>query len=163
MAGKTELGIQFIQGEKEIMVADESKVTLTNYRLRYAASGSGDTHISSILLEQICGITYQKKSNPLLLQIGLILVGAALLAFNTSSNSTGAIGGVAMVAIGIALIIRYYSGIKKGLYVNAAGMTMFIPVNGVQEDNILKFINTIENAKVKRVEAIYTSNASYID
>jgi hypothetical protein len=160
MAKKVNLSL--LSGEREIMITEGANVTLTNYRLRYSASSSGATHISSILLEQIAGITYQKKSNPLLLQLGLILIVSAFLVFAAFSDSSGVIAGMAMATMGVLMIIRYYSSIKKGLHIFAGGMAMFIPVNGVQEDNILGFINTIEAAKLKRVEAIYSSKLGSI-
>jgi hypothetical protein len=137
--------MKLINNEIKILESDDKSVTLTSHRIRQENKQWGKMQIKSIMLDHVTSCEYDRKSNPILLIIGLVLlVYGAGLTFG-GNHGQGEIGLLA-IGIGLVLIIFYWITTKKGLIVSSPSLKIIMNTNGMKDDIIKQFIDKLEEA-----------------
>lgn len=137
--------MKLIDNETKLLESDDKSVTLTSHRIRQENKQWGKMQIKSIMLEHVTSCEYDRKSNPMLLIIGLVfLVFGAGLAFG-GNYGQGEIGLIA-IGTGLILVVFYWITIRKGLIVSSPSSKIIMNTNGMKDDNIKLFIDKLEEA-----------------
>lgn len=136
--------MKLLGNEVSIMESDDKSIILTSHRIRQVNKQWGKMQIKSIMLEHVSSCEYDRKSNPIFLIIGLVIIvfGVALGA-GGHQGELGLLG----VAIGLVLLIFYWITIRKGLLVSSSSAKIVMNTNGMKDENIKTFIDKLEEAK----------------
>jgi hypothetical protein len=138
--------MKLINNEVNILESDDKTVVLTSHRIRQENKQWGKMQIKSVMLEHVTSCEYDRKSNPIFLIIGLVvLVFAAGLSFGGNSGQ-GDIG-IISAGVGIVLLIFYFITIRKGLIVSSPSAKIVMNTNGMKDESIRTFIDKLEEAK----------------
>lgn len=132
------------EGEEILLSSDDKTITLTNKRLRQNESSTGRAHITSIHLEKISSIEIHYKSWVLILILGILLAigGSLLLTQGESELSTGA-----YILGGIFVLIYFITRRHLITVASGGGAKINMIAKGMKRENVLDFVNRIENAK----------------
>ena len=127
--------------------SDDGLITLTSRRLRYNSSTLGKAHIISIALEKIASIEIHYRSWYLILITGILGLGFEL-AMSTENQDDAAFFGFALGAI---CIVVFFVTRKHVITVASdGGARINFYTRGMSRENLLHFINKIEQAKANR-------------
>ncbi|MCC9167218.1 hypothetical protein [Pontibacter harenae] len=142
---------QLIENEQIITQSSEGVVTLTTHRIRYATSGWGHAHITSIMLDSISSIQSHFKSIPLFIVLGVAAFIVGLFAeFNNESG-----GAIAGLAVGAVFTLLYFASRKHVVTVSSkGGAAISFLAKGMDQYEITKFIDQVEEAKNSRRAAV---------
>ncbi len=136
-----------IEGEHIITKSDKSKITLTNKRLRYFESSSGKGYIMSVLLNKISHIEVKHTSYPILVILALLVAGAGI-GIGVSENQESAM--VAGLIVAGVLLLLYLFLRKHAIQVTSdGGGRMHFYTRGMKSEQVLKFVNQVEEAMIK--------------
>jgi hypothetical protein len=135
--------------EKVLMNGDYKQVNLTTHRIRQEIKSWGQVGLTSIMLEEVTSCEFSKKSRPLFLIIGLLLVGITLYSGSPVGGDVQSIQSVFLL-VGIILIVSYFSTIKRGLFISSPTAKIIINTDGMKYENVKLFIEKLEEAKNER-------------
>lgn len=132
------------EGEEILLSSGDKAITLTNKRLRQNESSAGRVHITSIHLEKISSVEIHFKSWILILVLGiLLLIGGVIGLIQADKNvSTGA-----FILGGIFIVIYFITRRHLITVASDGGAKINIIAKGMKRENVLDFVNKIENAK----------------
>lgn len=136
--------MNLMKDEKVLTSYGDNYITLTNYRIRQEIKSWGQINLKSIMLEQITSCEYRKRSSPLFLIIGLLIIGVAIFFLNETEFSIG------FFSIGFILIILYFFSLKRGLYISSASGKIIINTTGMKNNEVKNIIEVLESAKNDR-------------
>ena len=135
-----------LENEKIITQSGNYVVTLTNKRVRYDDTSAGRSHLVSILLDKVSSIEVHYKSILLLLVLGVIMIIGGVLAGMDKKGDVMTAG----VMLGGLLLAIYFFTRKHVVSISSdGGANIHFKTKGMNRESILKFINQIEEAKVK--------------
>jgi len=142
-------------GEKLITRSKDGKLTLTNYRIRFDDLGDyGSKEFVSIMLEKISSIRIYKKSKPLYLILGILI----MLSF--FSGFYGRDLKFAPIIIGGVLILFYLLTRKHIVSIASdGGDAIIVETTQYQPKDLIDFIDKIEQAKNERVYGRKNNNS----
>jgi hypothetical protein len=143
--------MKMLENETKLMEGDNKQIILTSHRIRQEYRIFGKLRLKSIMLEHITSCEYDKKSNPLLLIIGILAIGFGIAVLNSIGHNEELIGIISIIA-GTILIIAYLTTIKKLLYISSPSAKILINTDGMKDENIIAFIDRIEEAKNDRLK-----------
>jgi len=146
-----------ITNENSILESNDKEITLTSHRIRQEKKRFGKLEITSIMLEEVCSCEYNRKSKPLFLILGILLValGFGFTAIYINRFDSAAIGMLSIV-IGAVCIFIYWFTIKKALIISSSAAKIYMNTKGMKEDNIKGFIDKLEAAKSERLSSSYS-------
>jgi hypothetical protein len=136
--------------EQIVTQSSEGAVTLTKHRICYEYKDWGRSYNQNIMLEHITSCeNYYSTQVWLLILGGLCLVGGLIAGAN---NNTAALSGGTLAALVCGLL---YWLTRRNLVIIASPSTkMLIKVTGMKREQILNFINNVEQTKHKRILAL---------
>lgn len=138
---------QLFENEQIITQSSGGVVTLTTHRIRYATSGWGHAHITSIMLESISSVQSHFKSIPLFIVLSVAALAVGL--FAEMNNESG--GFIAGLAVGAVLILLYFASRKHVVTVSSkGGAAISFLAKGMDQYEITRFIDQVEEAKHNR-------------
>jgi hypothetical protein len=138
------------EGEEIITQSDDKTVTLTTHRLRYNSSSYDKAHIISIMLEKISSIEIHYKSWILFLLAGIIIIAGGLLAGANNQGEAMSAG----IFVGLILVVIYYFTRRHVVTIASdGGANINFQTKGMKRETIIDFINKIEKAKNKKMNA----------
>jgi hypothetical protein len=136
--------------ETILMRSDDHSVTLTSHKIRQESKEWGKLQIKSIMLEHVSSCEYNRKSNPIYLILGLLILGFGIFSA-TIANHLQREFPLIVMAIGAIILIIYIVTIYKRLMVSSSSTKILINTNGMDDDSIKAFINKLEEAKNNRL------------
>ena len=132
--------------DKEEKIAEllKGQVTLTTHRVRYERKIGGDPCLTSIMLEDLCWCDMVYRSNFILILLGIMVsIISVVVGFIYSYAFTG-------ILLGLIFIVAYFSGRGSILALASAAGKMKFEVKGVGFQDIVDFIDQVEDAKNRR-------------
>lgn len=138
--------MKLLAEEKIQFESDDKSIILTNLRVRQTSKKTGTLRIKSIILSKITSIEYVFKSKPILIGIFLVFLFGAVFfgAASNGSNQEMLGGSVISGLISLICILFYFLTRKKGLEIASPSIKMFIELSKAKEENILEFMNKVE-------------------
>jgi hypothetical protein len=135
--------------EQIVTQSSDGAVTLTTHRICYEYKDWGRSYNQNIMLEHITSCeNYYNTQVWLLVLSGICFVGGLAGA----NSNTGALTGGVLAALIFGLL---YWLTRKNLIIIASPSTkMLIKVTGMKRDQVLNFINNVEQTKHKRILAL---------
>jgi len=135
---------KLFETEENITSSTDKRVILTNKRIWKLESGFGKARTTSIHLQKVSSVEIQYKSWLWALIIGVFFIVAGLLAVLGRSEEIA----VLAVIAGVVLIILYLLSRRHLITVTSDGGTKLnILTKGMSSDDVLDFVNKIEQAK----------------
>jgi hypothetical protein len=137
--------MQFMPGEILVMESNPKGLTLTTHRVRSHHEGGGQGDVVSIMLEEIASCAITRRSSPLFLIIaGIVAIGTLFVA--SSTRNPGEIllvgGGLTLVSVFLYFVTR-----RQTIEIASAGATIRQSVASMKIEQVLEFVNCIEEAK----------------
>ena len=136
--------------EKILTRSNDDIIVLTTHRICYESKQFNRAYNQSIMLEHITSCENSNTNQNWLLVVAAILVVLSISEYNNHNPQAGNMGIFGAVLCGI---VYYFS--RRNLIVIASPSTkMRIPATGMSREQVLAFINRVEQAKYKRLEAM---------
>lgn len=138
--------ITLFPDEKIITNSNANKVVLTTHRICYEYKEWGRSYNQSIMLEHITSCeNYNTRKNWLLV---LSILSGLISIYVLSEDNSDMFSFFFIIAI-IALVLFWITR-KNSIIIGSPSTKMILNVTGMKRENILSFINTIEQTKHKR-------------
>ena len=140
--------MQFLPGETLVMESDPKGLTLTTHRVRSHQEGGGQGDVVSIMLEEIASCAVTRRSIPIFLIVaGIVAIGTLFLASDAWNP-----GGILLVGGGLTLVFvfLYFVTRRQTIEIASAGATIRQSVVGMKMEQVLEFVNCIEESKNRR-------------
>lgn len=140
--------MKMLTGESVLLESDPKGLTLTTHRVRQQVKGSGNSRVTSILLDQVtsCGMTRKSKSWLLVFAV-LVFETAVLVAVDSFDSEVYLIGGLIVAGI---FVLAYFANRRQVLYIHSAEGSIIQPAIGMSETSVLDFVDQLESAKNQR-------------
>jgi hypothetical protein len=133
-----------IEGELIISESNDNQILLTNKRIRQLVNGE---YLTSIMLDKVSVISAYRFHFLMLLIAGLVLLAMGGLSIATERDQEL---GVALIFVGLVLAILYWFTRKHVITITSdSGVKLMFRTRGMNQETIFKFINQIEDAKLK--------------
>jgi uncharacterized membrane protein len=142
--------------EGEMSIQKVNSTVLTNYRVIHQKEEKGNS--TNIMLEQITSVDIIHKVYYSWLVMGIVSILIAIVLVNTApqgyegNNLRGIAGAIGI--LGIVFIIIFFFSNTNYVRVTVAGNAIWINLEGFSKQNLSKFVDNIEQAKVQRVEQL---------
>lgn len=135
-----------LTNEEKLVTSNQDKVVLTNQRVFMRESQWGQSYAISIFLEDISSVETKYKSNIFFIVVAVIsiVVGVVL----------GAKQRVGLIVGGIFLLLWWFSRKHIISISSDGGSTMNFLVEGMRDEKIEGFIQSVSEAKLKRVNEL---------
>ena len=149
MSMANQSNIKLLPGERVLIEDIDGMLVLTTHRVRFSQQGRGQSIFTSITLDAVasCGLT--TVSYPRLLLLAVLVILGAIWYGNASSQNSGLASMIAFV--GVVLIALYFSTRKGVLKIASAGDAISVKSKGISREKLVEFIETVEQAKVQRL------------
>ncbi len=139
---------KLLPGEKVLMSSDKDILILTNYRVRLNQAATGASNYISIALDCVASCGLVTKSKPLLLAIAAIC-GAIGITQNKDDFRYG------LLVIAAVLVVIYFVTRSAVIAISSnGGDKITSPVKGMSRENILEFLEAVEEARFKFIGRI---------
>lgn len=138
--GKT---MPLVSGEQTVLASDNGTLSLTNYRVKFDATASGQSKYVSISLDNVASCGLVTRSRPVLLAIAAIC-GVLAVAVPDSSARIG------LIFAGIAFVVGYF--VTRSAVINISsdgGEGITVPAKGMARDQIVSFLEAVTTEKLK--------------
>jgi hypothetical protein len=136
--------------EQVVSTSSDNSVTLTTHRICKEEKDWGRAYNQSIMLEHITSCENAYNSQVwLLILAGLCFVGGLLAA---SNNNTSAFGTATLFAIVLAGL--YWLTRSNFITIASPSTKMKLKVTGMKKEQVLAFINQVEQTKHKRLTSL---------
>lgn len=136
--------------EQILIQSSEGSVTLTTHRICYQYKDWVQSYNQSIMLENITSCeNYYNSQVWMLIAAGLCVVGGLTAA---ASNDMSLLSAALVIALALALL--YWVTSRNFIIISSPSTQMVIKVTGMKKDQVLKFINNVEQARHKRILAL---------
>jgi len=140
--------MKLLQNEEGLIASNAGKINLTTHRIFMKDEIWGNSYSISIFLEDISSVEIKFKSNPIIMILGVL---ACLAGFFAGKQAI--IGGI---VVGCILIAIWWFTRKHVIIVSSnGGSNLSFIVEGMSEDKINDFTDSIQEAKLKRVNQLY--------
>jgi hypothetical protein len=134
--------------EQIVTQSSEGSVTLTTHRICYEYKDWGRSYNQNIMLEHITSCENHFNTQVWLLLLGGLCLVGGLIA-GTNNNNTAALSGGVLAALVCGLL--YWLTRRNVVIIASPSTRMLIKVTGMKREQVLKFINNVEQAKHKRI------------
>ncbi|MGP1675747.1 MAG: hypothetical protein ACTS6J_01145 [Burkholderiales bacterium] len=132
-----------IAGEQVLLTSDNGVLTLTNYRVKYDAKGTGASKFVSISLDAVSSCGLVTRTRPILLVLAAI---GAIAAF-VQPESAARYG---LLLIALCLAGAYFLTRSGVITVSSnGGEGIAVPAKGMSRDLILGFLEAVMDAKLQ--------------
>lgn len=139
---------KLLTGEKVLMSSDKDILILTNYRVRLNQAATGASNYISIALDCIASCGLMTKSKPFLLVIAAIC-GAIGITQNKDDLRYG------LLVLAAILVVIYFVTRSAVIAISShGGDKITSPVKGMSQENILEFLEAVEEARFKFIGKI---------
>jgi len=143
--------MNLFKDETILMEGDYKQLTLTTHRIRQENRVWGSVCLVSIMLENVTSCEYVKKSKPMYLIVGILILGFALyIGGNGGGRETQNIA-AGILLLGAGFIWIYFYTLKRGLFISSASAKIILDTKGMKYENIKLFIEKLEAAKNNRL------------
>jgi hypothetical protein len=140
--------MKLLQNEEGLISSNAGKINLTTHRIFMKDEIWGNSYSISIFLEDISSVEIKFKSNPLFVILGALVILVGLL-----TGKQFLIGGI---VVGCILIAIWWFTRKHVIIVSSnGGSQLSFIVEGMSEEKINDFTDSIQEAKLKRVNQLY--------
>ena len=140
--------LKLLPGEKVLMSSDRDILTLTNYRIRLNEKKKGASNYLSIALDCVASCGLVTKTKPLLLVIAAIFAISGIT--QSQDNLRYGLFIVAFIFVAIYFITR-----SAALRIDSnGGEKIIVPVKGMGRDDILSFLEAVEDARFRFIGKI---------
>lgn len=139
--------INLFPDEKIISTSEKDQVILTTHRICYEYKDWGKSYNQSIMLEHITSCENHSKNKYWLLIIAIFAFIFAIYSMG-GNNVDSSLLGIAMV---IMLVFFYFATRSNFIVIGSPSTKMKINVQGMKRENVLSFINKIEQTKHTRL------------
>lgn len=134
--------INLLAGERVIITSDNELLTLTNKRVRFAEKAAGRSSLVSITIDSVASCGLVTRSYPFLIAAGVIAFAVGI--FIQEENVR-----IIMCLSGLVLAISYLATRSAVLQISSNGNSeITVPARGMARDQIVEFIDAIENEKI---------------
>ena len=130
--------------ENIILESDTKEVILTSHRILQSVSGFSSSERKSIMLEHITSCHTYHKASIIALALGSLMITLVLFMGGTTEK-------LILVIIGATFILYYFSSKKHEIRISSPSATITLNVDKMAQKSVEQFIDTIENAKHKRL------------
>lgn len=133
-----------LNDETIISESNDNQILLTNKRIRQLVNGDD---LTSMMLDKVSVISAYRFHVLILLVVGLILMAMGGLSIATERDQEL---GIALIFVGLVLAILYWFTRKHVITITSdSGVKLMFRTRGMNQETIFKFINQIEEAKLK--------------
>ncbi len=137
--------------EKIVTQSSEGEVTLTTHRISYEYKEWGRSYNQSIMLEHITSCENNNTTQVWLLIIGVLAFLSGIFA---AGKDMDVFWSLALVALVFGLL--YWITRRNVVIISSPSTKMQIKVMQMKKDDVLSFINKVEQTKHKRVLSLNT-------
>ena len=129
--------------ERVLMSSDKNILTLTNFRVRLNQTATGASKFITITLDCVASYGLVTKARPLLLIIAAI---CALIGITQNKDDVRYI-----LLLGAAILVVIYFVTRSAVIAISSngGERIAAPVKGMSRENILEFLEAVEEAHFK--------------
>ena len=132
-----------IAGEQVLLASDNGVLTLTNYRVKYDAKGTGASKFVSISLKAVSSCGLVTRTRPIL----LILAAIAAIAAFVQPESAARYG---LFLIALCLFAAYFLTRSGVITISSnGGEGIMVPAKDMSRDRILAFLEAVMDAKLQ--------------
>lgn len=139
--------IDLFPDEKIVTTSDNDQVILTTHRICYEHKDWGKSYNQSIMLEHITSCENHSSNKYGLLIIAALSLFFAVFSLGNNTEEGALLGG----AISVVCVFYYYISRRNFITIGSPSTKMNINVQGMKRDNVLAFINRIEQTKHTRL------------
>jgi hypothetical protein len=134
--------IEMLKDEQVVLSSENDALILTTKRVRYKSEVWGSTDLVSMTLNSVASCVYKTKSYPIILILAAI---AFILAIAEHRDMA-----IYLVFLSVILIVAYFMTRQAVLLISSnGGEAIVAPVKGMSQERITKFIDALENEKLK--------------
>jgi hypothetical protein len=149
VAGPLKIGRLFMKllpNERTLISTNKNLLILTTHRVRIDGRSSAKSQLLSITLDSVvsCGVVTRAYPTLLLLSSLLAIVGG----LNLNNGRGGEALGGPLLAVAAVCAILYFASRSALLTINAARGAIRVPVSGMGHDELVAFIDAVEEAKM---------------
>ena len=145
--------MSFLAGEEPLLVSNNAKVVVSNYRVSLSDRYMGGSFFIAIFLEDISSIETKYKSNVLWLILGCL--GVLIGLFNTAQmvhDDTLYYG----YLLGALFLFLWWASKRHLIKIGSGGgSALEFEVEQMNKDQIIHFTEVVMEAKFKRVQQLY--------
>jgi len=148
--------MNLLPDEEKILLSNDNKVVLTNYRIQLNQKDWGSFYNIEIFLENISSVEVKYHSIIILLLLGALSLAAGTLEYfqEESHNNIFAI----LLMIGFGLLIGWTLTRQRVIRISSdGGGAINMDVHKMSKDQIQDFIDHIQLAKFRRVNLLFSS------
>lgn len=147
--------MDYINKESIVSTSDNDNLILTTHRIRYQRE---DT-LTSIMLDQITGISIQYKSKPGLLAASIVLGLAGLVLVNEVAYQ---VMGIVVLIIAAICLFAYLSSRKHIIDISTSGKKIQFHTSGIKKEKVLYFMHQIERSRHQYLESIHNIPEKFV-
>jgi hypothetical protein len=134
--------IEMLQNEQVVLSSENDALVLTTKRVRYKSEVWGSTELVSMTLNSVASCVYKTKSYPIILILAAIVFAFAFVGPSRSAPI--------IIFFVVILVVAYFLTRQAVLSISSnGGESIVAPVKGMGQDKITKFIDAVENQKLK--------------
>lgn len=146
--------MKLLQNEEKLISSNADKIVLTNQRIMLTDKVWGKSFKISICLENISSIESHYKSNILFLILGIFFTLGGLVMSTQGGGGGAAMGG--LVLGGVFIAIWWFTRKHIVTISSNGGSHLNFIVENMSNDKIDDFVTTVQEAKIKRVNQLFT-------
>jgi len=141
--------MNLLKDESVITTSDDSRLILTTHRVRYDSGNSGDSSMTSMMLQHVSSVQLISRSYPLLILIGILLIAGG---FAVGSNRYNSSGEGFLIVVGFIVGIAYFFTKQHTCIITSDGSSKIVfSTTNMKRASLLEFIDKIEEAQSKRI------------
>ena len=144
--------MKLLQNEEKLISSNADKIVLTNQRIMLTDKVWGKSFKISICLENISSIESHYKSNILFLILGIFLTLGGLV-MSTQGDGDAMVG---LVLGGVFIAIWWFNRKHIVTISSNGGSHLSFIVENMSNEKIDDFVTTVQDAKIKRVNLLFT-------
>ena len=134
--------IEMLKDEQVVLSSENDALILTTERVRYKSEVWGSSELVSMTLNSVASCVYKTKSYPIILILAAIVI---VVAFAERGDITAY-----LVILSVILVVAYFLTRQAVLSISSnGGEAIVAPVKGMSQERITKFIDALENEKLK--------------
>lgn len=133
--------MNLLDDETVVLESDNNELVLSTHRVRFNARTWGRSHVTSLMLDQVCSCEIRYWSHPVLL-----VMAAAALILGLASDDGARIG----LLVALVCLIIYWLGRRQVLTIRSAGAAINARMSGGNVKTAERFIDEVERLKNRR-------------
>jgi len=144
------LSSDLIEGESIVLESDMKAVSLTTHRIRQEIRESGRYKLISIMLDQVSSCEINRKSNPVILFLALILLVGGLFTLEKGVSFSGGLSQASgiMFLLSLMFFVIYLLARSQVVSISSASTKIVFSTSGMKKEKCVQFVDKVESTRM---------------